>query len=327
MLTHDRLISLLAYDPDSGSFFWGAEAGPQLAERKAGSKRGRHIQIAIDGKIYMGSRLAWFYVHGEWPAHLLRFNDGDAGNLRIANLRVSVPNSERVKDKDAWKTYKKDLRERVGNLTQETLKELLDYEPTTGVFTWKTSGSGRVAGQPAGYSWVTGYRMIHILGRDLQAARLAWLYVHGVMPEGRIKFVNEDQTDCRIANLRLARTKQEHDALFRERNPDANRRYNYTKNYQGMTIPAFDALLASQDGVCAICENEETNLDNTGTGKVRNLNVDHDHNTNAVRGILCSACNRGLGLFEDSPERLRAAADYIEKHAGMVVPIRKENTA
>lgn len=85
-----------------------------------------------------------------------------------------------------------------------------------------------------------------------------------------------------------------------------NRRYLYD-----ITMEEFEARLASQGGVCAICRTD------TWTGK--GPHVDHNHETGAVRGILCHKCNLGLGKFNDDPELLRAAATYLE--AVRVTPI------
>lgn len=205
-------------------------------------------------------------------------------------------------------------QENVVMITQETLKDLFTYDPDTGEFWWRKSAKGRRLNRPAG-TVDRGYRMIHIDGEYYQAQRLAWIYMYGEVPEGqRIRFDDGDTKNLRISNLRLARTRQEHNALFRERHPTANRQHMYKKLYQGMTIAAFDTMLAGQGGVCAICKLPEKDADNTGTGKIRNLNIDHDHTTNDVRGILCSACNRALGLLADDPERVRAAAEYLERH-------------
>jgi hypothetical protein len=45
------------------------------------------------------------------------------------------------------------------------------------------------------------------------------------------------------------------------------------------------------------------------------MHVDHDHGTGAIRGLLCSSCNQALGQMKERPELLRAAAEYLERHA------------
>lgn len=69
------------------------------------------------------------------------------------------------------------------------------------------------------------------------------------------------------------------------------RRYGYA---------AHKELHPTQEGCCAVC------------GAGGKLVVDHSHVTGAVRGLLCSACNTGLGLFKDSPVRLRNAIEYLK---------------
>jgi Recombination endonuclease VII len=80
----------------------------------------------------------------------------------------------------------------------------------------------------------------------------------------------------------------------------------------GLTSAGYDAFLAGQGGLCAICRRPET----AKRHAARRLAVDHDHATGDVRGLLCSACNHGIGLFADDPARLRSAATYIEVARG-----------
>ncbi len=79
----------------------------------------------------------------------------------------------------------------------------------------------------------------------------------------------------------------------------------------GWTPKMVAAALESQGGRCAICE---TSLCR-GRGPT-GLHADHDHNTQAVRGLLCGHCNRGLGFFKDSPKSLQAAVRYLLKYGG-----------
>lgn len=93
---------------------------------------------------------------------------------------------------------------------------------------------------------------------------------------------------------------------------DANRRAWHIKKLYGITIDEYDSLLASQGGVCAICEKSGDQVHGT-TGRAFSLSVDHDHETGHVRGILCNNCNRALGLFGDSAELLKSGIRYLER--------------
>ena len=75
----------------------------------------------------------------------------------------------------------------------------------------------------------------------------------------------------------------------------------------GLTPEDYDAMLRAQDGKCAICGREDS-----GRSDKRSLCVDHDHDTGAVRGLLCDPCNNGLGRFNDDPSLLMAAIRYLQ---------------
>lgn len=80
----------------------------------------------------------------------------------------------------------------------------------------------------------------------------------------------------------------------------------------GITGEGWYALLKEQDGKCAICRKDIQRTTARGQGP-NDAHVDHCHTSGKVRGLLCSPCNRGLGLFADSTTALREAANYLEK--------------
>lgn len=87
-------------------------------------------------------------------------------------------------------------------LTQKRLKELLDYNPDTGIFKRRISQSRRnKVGEIAG-SINNGYRLIRADVKRYSAHRLAWLYMYGEFPKGHIDHINHDRDDNRIENLR-----------------------------------------------------------------------------------------------------------------------------
>lgn len=97
---------------------------------------------------------------------------------------------------------------------------------------------------------------------------------------------------------------------YRDANPEKIRDYKLKQAY-GVGIEYFDSKLAEQNGVCAICKCDRKVL---WRGKAVRMALDHDHNSNEPRGILCLNCNRALGLLEEDPERMKNMIDYINKH-------------
>jgi hypothetical protein len=89
-------------------------------------------------------------------------------------------------------------------LTQERLKELLSYDPNTGVFTWLVSKGCVKANSVSGTKRKDGYIQIRTNKKLYLSHRLAWLYVYGELPENDLDHINEIKDDNRIVNLRLA---------------------------------------------------------------------------------------------------------------------------
>lgn len=93
---------------------------------------------------------------------------------------------------------------------------------------------------------------------------------------------------------------------WRQDNPEKitaqNRRHAY-----GLEPEDYDRMMTEQEGICAICRTR------------RPTDVDHDHDTGEVRGLLCKHCNRGLGGFQDDPDVLQRAINYLTKSNNQVI--------
>jgi hypothetical protein len=93
-------------------------------------------------------------------------------------------------------------------------------------------------------------------------------------------------------------------------------RHAVRMSYFGITAERHAAMMAAQGGRCAVCRvrQEDRRL---------SFAVDHDHRCcpgekscgECVRALICDGCNRGLGFLGDDPDRLRAAASYLESFA------------
>lgn len=93
-------------------------------------------------------------------------------------------------------------------LTQERLKQLLSYDPLTGVFSRLKKCGGVFKNHYAGHINVLGYVVVQVDGRKYYAHRLIWLYTHGVWPQEVIDHKNGCTSDNRLDNLREASAKE-----------------------------------------------------------------------------------------------------------------------
>ena len=86
----------------------------------------------------------------------------------------------------------------------------------------------------------------------------------------------------------------------------AHRRASLKRSY-GLSQEQTAALFVRQNGRCRICAIRFVEVGRKAT------QVDHDHKTGRVRGLLCRGCNLTLGFAKDDPDRLRKAAEYLER--------------
>lgn len=217
---------------------------------------------------------------------------------------------------------------RYSHPTLERVRELLDYDPASGVFFWKVRpyrNSRRRPGDEAGILKPTGangerHRYIGIDRRAYTAAQLAFFLVHERWPTGRVGFKDGDGSNTKAENIFELRTaalergryseigNAAYQRAHRAANPAHYRNIELRRTF-GISLEEYNAMLAAQGGVCAICRQPERAMRG---GVSKNLAVDHDHITNKVRALLCSNCNPMIGYAGDDPVTLRAAAAYIE---------------
>lgn len=98
-LTHERLIEVLDYEPKTGVFAWRHNVG-RFGRIPAGSQAGAlnhegYRYITIDGAIYRASRLAFFFMKGEWPKHQVDHKNRDTGDDSWENLREATPSQNK----------------------------------------------------------------------------------------------------------------------------------------------------------------------------------------------------------------------------------------
>lgn len=187
MLTVERLREVMRYDDETGALYWVKP--PSFRVRvgdRVGSVNGLTRATSIDGFNISTARATWAVVHGKLPtAKRMVHVNGDKLDERVENLREA----------GAF----------VGKpLTQDRLKSLLVYDPQTGVFTRLVNASSNAQAGRQEFNRSRGYLWANVDGRLYPMHRLAWLYMTGSWPVGRVDHVDGDGENNRFANLRDA---------------------------------------------------------------------------------------------------------------------------
>lgn len=91
---------------------------------------------------------------------------------------------------------------------------------------------------------------------------------------------------------------------LRANNPEKLKGYKLKAKF-GMNINQYNELFKKQNGCCLICKKHQISLSKA-------LAVDHCHQSNKIRGLLCSSCNIGIGHLQDNVKVLQAAIDYLQ---------------
>jgi hypothetical protein len=171
-------------------------------------------------------------------------------------------------------------RPRHDELTAERLRNLLHYDPATGVFAWRVSdGHRRIVGAAAGGKNSEGYRKIRIDGRRYPAHRLAWLYEHGKWPDNQVDHRYGNRSDNCLANIRPANSSQNRQNAALSKN-----------NMSGYKGVSFDARSRSRPWLARITHN----------GRTRHLG--YHPTAEAAHAVYCSAAAGLFGEFANFGE-------------------------
>ena len=356
-LSHDRLLEAVSYDAETGEFAW--RIAPKYTRVRGDgigtiAGNGRRY-IFIDRRMYMGSRLAWFYVHKQWPSGNLVPDNGDLLDLRLSNWREETPAdaARRVRGRPnssgtrgVW--WNKGRRKWEAGITVAYKRYPLGrfatkeeasaaYEAARQKMLGATSGDIEQAARlrdesakrarcralwrktlqnSAGITgWTTLNAFIADVGESPWKDRFAIIAIDPTKAIGPGNWQWEETMHSRF-DTRTAEGKAAYAKAYREAFPMRNKERALLDSF-GVSLEQYQRMFVEQNGVCGSCCKPETEV---FRGKTRWLAVDHCHTTGAIRGLLCGNCNRGVGCFLDTPELLKKAADYLERHAKKAGP-------
>lgn len=122
--------------------------------------------------------------------------------------------------------------------------------------------------------------------------------------EGRDYFIHKS-----TGGRRCLPCSRRHELTWKRRNPERVKDCQLKTRY-GITLAEFRGFLGAQNHQCAICS--------SGFEREQDAHIDHCHETNVLRGILCGPCNRAIGLLKESHVVAAAASSYL-KQGGSII--------
>ncbi len=137
------------------------------------------------------------------------------------------------------------------------------------------------------------------IGGDCKVCNLSYQHRRYVANPEPVKARVKAWQRANAEELNAYRRERRQDPIVKSRDRAGHLRRKY-----GLSLAEYDEMLAAQGGGCFLCE--------APPQPPYSLHVDHDHTTGRLRGLLCFSCNNALGNFGEDPDRLRAAARYVE---------------
>jgi hypothetical protein len=365
-VTAEQVKELFDYDPVTGNLNWRVSRSSRIRVGDLAGTLGANGRryVLINGVSYLVHRVIWLMCHGEWPKGNISPRDGDYLNLRLSNLIERSPTETvlnagiRSSNKTgvAGVTFSNKKNKWVAMITVDykqrylgafdSLEEAKAARLAAETATTPSAGSDDRAAKAAALAmrsrqravWA---RMVDQFPDHLWPSMDAFIAEVG-LPEKRNRKLVPIAADVPIGpgnfawalpeigdfDTRSTTGRNDYGKAYRNANPLLYREKELRKKFN-IGLEQYEEMFKAQGGVCAICGQTETAVRG---GKDLWLAVDHCHQTGALRGLLCSNCNRGIGCFGDDRERMSNAIRYIDKHAAAspenVVPFRKpEDTA
>jgi hypothetical protein len=116
------------------------------------------------------------------------------------------------------------------------------------------------------------------------------------------RYRDTHKEEAKTYNALHRRSEAAHYKQYKKEWRKTNGKHERLQSKYGISMPQFLEMLNNQNQKCGICQDVFIVAC-----------VDHDHGTGEVRGLLCHKCNAGIGAFQDNPDTLRKALDWLIK--------------